>query len=230
MIYECKNCDFLNEIDGKTLEHNCLVCNHKNYIEPPVIIEQPKDKKRKFNFKWVIFYIIIFLVAVLFKVLWNDVFSSNSDSNFTTGKVLKLPTEEEIQAENLSKTEIKRRDSIANKEYQEKVAAEYQNLEETDDISKSKASQENVMPSRDVIEKQFNVWDGSHIKLTRLIKETMNDPESYEHVKTTFEIKRTYMLVMTEFRGKNSFGGKVKNTIVVKVDANGNVIELVSQY
>ena len=33
----------------------------------------------------------------------------------------------------------------------------------------------------------------------------------------------------TEFRGKNAFGGVVKNSVIAKVDLNGNVMEVLAQ-
>lgn len=82
---------------------------------------------------------------------------------------------------------------------------------------------------RKLIESSFSAWDGSHYGLENFIKKIMNDPDSYEHVLTTYQDKDTYLLVTTAFRGKNAFGGKVISTISAKVDFKGNVLEIVSQ-
>ena len=82
---------------------------------------------------------------------------------------------------------------------------------------------------KELVEKHFSAWDGSHRGLTRVIKDSMNDPKSYEHVETRYGDKGDYLIVSTTFRGKNAFGGVVKNTIVAKVDLEGNVIEILSQ-
>ena len=79
------------------------------------------------------------------------------------------------------------------------------------------------------IEKNFSAWDGSHRGLTEIIKKSMNDPSSYEHDETVYWDKGDHLVVKTTFRGKNSFGGVVKNWMMAKVDLNGNVIEVVSQ-
>jgi len=79
------------------------------------------------------------------------------------------------------------------------------------------------------IEKHFSPWDGSHRGLTALIKESMNDPDSYDHVETGYWDKGDHLIVKTTFRGKNAFGGVVKNWVMAKVDLNGNVIEVISQ-
>ncbi|MDP4239093.1 MAG: hypothetical protein Q8904_06425 [Bacteroidota bacterium] len=79
------------------------------------------------------------------------------------------------------------------------------------------------------VEKQFSSFDGSHSGLTALIKKSMNDPDSYEHIETRFKDEGDYIFVVTKFRGANAFGGKVINTASAKVDFSGNVIELISQ-
>lgn len=80
-----------------------------------------------------------------------------------------------------------------------------------------------------LLKKQFSAWDGSHHGLTRAIKESMNDPGSYEHIKTQCFDRDDHLLLYTEFRGKNAFGGVVKQAIAAKVDLNGNVIKIMSE-
>ena len=63
------------------------------------------------------------------------------------------------------------------------------------------------------IEQCFSAWDGSHIELTKLIKESMNDPDSYEHIETHYWDKDYAIYIITSFRGRNAFGGVVKQTI-----------------
>ena len=82
---------------------------------------------------------------------------------------------------------------------------------------------------KELVEKHFSSWDGSHIGLTALIKKTMNDPSSYEHVETTYSDNASYLIVKTTFRGKNAFGGTVTNWIRAKVDLSGNITEVISQ-
>ena len=82
---------------------------------------------------------------------------------------------------------------------------------------------------KEQIEQQFSNWDGSHFGLTRLIKKTMNDPSSYEHIKTVYVDKGDYLIVRTTFRGKNKLGALVVNSVTARVDLDGNVIEIISQ-
>lgn len=79
------------------------------------------------------------------------------------------------------------------------------------------------------IEEQFSSWDGSHRNLERVIKNAMNDPDSYEHSKTVYWDKGSYLIVRTEYRGKNAFGGIVKNFVKAKVSMNGDVLQILEQ-
>lgn len=79
----------------------------------------------------------------------------------------------------------------------------------------------------ELIKKQFHPYDGSHIKLEEYIKENMNDPDTYEHVQTTYKEYIDHLLVVTKFRGTNSFGGVVTNSIGAKVTLKGDIVEIV---
>jgi hypothetical protein len=73
---------------------------------------------------------------------------------------------------------------------------------------------------------QFSAWNGAHIKLENYIKKNMNEPSSYEHVKTTYDDKGDYLLVITTFRGKNSLGQKVIEKVSAKADVEGNILSV----
>jgi len=89
-----------------------------------------------------------------------------------------------------------------------------------DYLSAKKARREKI------VEEQFSSLDGSHRGLTELIKKTMNDPSSYDHDETVYWDMGDHLVVLTTFRGKNAFGGIVKNSLKAKVDFKGNVIEI----
>ena len=82
---------------------------------------------------------------------------------------------------------------------------------------------------KDKIEKHFSSWDGSHVELTKIIKSTMNDPDSYKHVETKYGDQGEYISVKTTFRGKNAFGGVVTNWITAKCSIDGKVLEITGQ-
>jgi len=76
------------------------------------------------------------------------------------------------------------------------------------------------------IESSFSGWDGSHRGLETYIKNSMDDPDSYEHVETRYGDKGSYLIVVTTFRGKNKFGGVVKQTVSAKVSLDGQVLQI----
>lgn len=93
------------------------------------------------------------------------------------------------------------------------------------EIEKQKREEEK-RKRKEMIEKQFSAWDGSHRNLTKFIKEQMNDPDSYEHVETIYWDMKDHLVVMTTFRGKNAFGGVVKNAVKAKVSLDGEILEI----
>lgn len=76
------------------------------------------------------------------------------------------------------------------------------------------------------IEDQFSIRDGSHIKVESFIKKLMNNPDSYEHVRTKYIDNGDSLQIITTFRETNAFGGVVKETMRFKVDMNGNIIKI----
>jgi hypothetical protein len=111
----------------------------------------------------------------------------------------------------------------------ELAAAKEQERKEAKERLAKAAEEERVQSRINLIAKQFSGWDGSHIELTRIIKDSMNDPKSYEHVETRYSDKGDYILVWTTFRGKNAFGGVVKNSVGAKFTLDGRLIEVISQ-
>lgn len=79
---------------------------------------------------------------------------------------------------------------------------------------------------KELLQKSFSAWDGSHIKLEEYIKNSMNDPKSYEHVETLYWDRGEHLIVLSKFRGKNAFGGVVLNQVRAKVGINGEVIKI----
>ncbi|MCG9785368.1 hypothetical protein L1D52_23965 [Vibrio brasiliensis] len=83
----------------------------------------------------------------------------------------------------------------------------------------------------DAFEKGFSPWDGSYRALEKSVKNAMNNPDSYEHIKTTYRfvlhgVDEPKAIVSTEFRGKNAFGGVVKDSAMAAVRIkDGTIIE-----
>lgn len=77
------------------------------------------------------------------------------------------------------------------------------------------------------IESQFSAWDGSHRTVEAYIKARMNNPDSYEHISTSYRDMGSYLLVSTAFRGTNAFGGVVPNHVQAKINIKtGEIIEI----
>jgi hypothetical protein len=110
-----------------------------------------------------------------------------------------------------------------NESYSEKVVFYSQKIEE------GKKKQLAAEARKKQIETQFSAWDGSHRGLERVIKESMNDPDSYDHVETVYWDRGDHLVVQTTFRGKNAFGGVVKNSVKAKVSLNGQVLQILDR-
>lgn len=62
----------------------------------------------------------------------------------------------------------------------------------------------------------LSAWNGSHREFVKLVKNRMNDPDSFEHVETrvtSVQSDGKHVITM-QFRGRNAFGGIVKNTAI----------------
>lgn len=79
------------------------------------------------------------------------------------------------------------------------------------------------------VSSQFHPWDGSHIRLEKIIKDAMNDEDSYKHIKTVYRIENNDVIVKTIFSGKNKLGGTVKSYVLARIYYNDNHIEVLEQ-
>lgn len=77
---------------------------------------------------------------------------------------------------------------------------------------------------------QFSQSDGRHYNLQFYIEDHLNDPDSFEHVKTEYTVKEDHILVRMTYRAKNRFNAKVLESVLAKVDLKtGQVLEIVEQ-
>jgi hypothetical protein len=110
----------------------------------------------------------------------------------------------------------------------DKIVTEIQAKREEERVAAELRRQEELNKNREeTIKRQFSSWDGSHRTLTKVIKDRMKDPDSYEHIETRYRDDGNSIIVITRYRGANSFGGKVVNTMTARVDIDGNVIEII---
>ncbi len=74
-------------------------------------------------------------------------------------------------------------------------------------------------------------YDGSIRSVVKFVKNSMNDPDSFEHVETrTGFYEKESFIVSMKYRGKNPFGGVITKYIDLKVDYSGNVISVEKDY
>jgi len=105
----------------------------------------------------------------------------------------------------------------------------------TPDLVKDARGQSRLDSYNSWVDNQFSVWDGSHSRLSSLIKNRLNDEKSYKHIETTYRIiysedtkleinnilkssnKSTRVeigdvFISIQFSAKNAFNATVKNT------------------
>lgn len=80
------------------------------------------------------------------------------------------------------------------------------------------------------LSEQFDPMWGNHIGLTNYIKNSMNDPDSFEHVETKYWDMDSVLVVAETYSGKNALGGRVKGFVKARVNMQGNVIEIIDSY
>ena len=98
-----------------------------------------------------------------------------------------------------------------------------------DDGKKAQGQFKQEQDSRDkYVKRTFSSRDSSHGGLTKWVKENMNDPDSYEHVSTSYADMGDHLVINMTFRGKNMSGDVVEDFIKAKVDLEGNVLELLN--
>ncbi|HHA1475651.1 TPA: hypothetical protein ACOEEV_002047 [Enterobacter roggenkampii] len=79
----------------------------------------------------------------------------------------------------------------------------------------------------------FSGWDGAYRPLEKLIKDNMNDDGSYKHVETFISqldfTKDPHAIIKTTFKGKNAYGGIVKEAVTARVNLETGEVEKILQ-
>ncbi|WP_146680379.1 zinc ribbon domain-containing protein [Oceanococcus atlanticus] len=78
------------------------------------------------------------------------------------------------------------------------------------------------------IHAMFSQWDGSYPPLVKHVKSNMKDPSSYDHIETRFSDRGDHVYVVMRFRGKNSFGALIPNTVSAKINLDANTFSVLS--
>lgn len=102
------------------------------------------------------------------------------------------------------KADLKKKQEHEEKEYQLELEKK----------KKEEKLKEQKKKYKEWIEKQFSVWDGSCKKLKEMTINSLNDPDSFEHISTKYWEQKDMksIIVKMEFTAKNGFGGTVRNT------------------
>jgi hypothetical protein len=108
---------------------------------------------------------------------------------------------------------------VADRKKQEKIAIEAE-------VERQKQAELNKN-RKEIIEKQFSAYDGSHRQLSSFIKKNCRNPESYEHIETRFRDDGNSIYVTTKYRAENGFGGMNIETLSARVDFEGNILEII---
>ena len=88
----------------------------------------------------------------------------------------------------------------------------------------SQSAPEPVDPRHQKIKSQFSAWDGTHIKLNRQLKAALRDPDSYQHIKTAYRDRGESILVTTDYRAKNGFGGYDVGRVFAEYSIEGDLL------
>lgn len=119
--------------------------------------------------------------------------------------------------------------ALAEKAAADKKAAEEKALAEKAAADKKAAAEKAAADYKEWINNQFSAWDGSHIYLVKLVKENLNDPSSFKHVKTVYWDKGNYLIVKMTYRAKNAFGALILQNVTAKSDYKTDTITIISQ-
>ena len=78
---------------------------------------------------------------------------------------------------------------------------------------------------------QFSSWDGSHKNTARAVKAAMNNPKSFEHVRTTYQtnVQGGHRIISMTYRGTNAYNAVMTNSIKVKASLEGVLVGVIEE-
>lgn len=78
---------------------------------------------------------------------------------------------------------------------------------------------------QEMIDKQFDPWDGAHIALKQYTRSQMDNPRSFDHVETIYYDDFDSIRVYMTYRGTNAFNAIVTNRIGARFDLQSRALE-----
>ena len=80
--------------------------------------------------------------------------------------------------------------------------------------------------AKDMEEEVFAPGLGRCYSLEQYVQDRMNNPSSFEHVRTTHATYPDHYTVILKYRGTNKFGAVVTEAVQADLDLKGNVISI----
>lgn len=198
-----------------------------------------KDGLIKSNLKIVGVSFVLMFVSLM-------IIGANADvdtTNTTTKKESTAPKKEKLTPEQIAKQkaeqEAKAKAEAAKKKAEEeakkkadalaaaKAKAEAEAKAKADAIKKKEAAVKKAHKEyEEWIESLFSLWDGSIPEVNKMIKENLNDPDSFKHDETTYEDLgyQKGIRYLVNFRAKNAFGGVIRQQFTGTIEYKTNMI------
>ncbi|WP_312825899.1 SHOCT domain-containing protein [Epilithonimonas sp.] len=227
-LAELKQKGILTEEEFQTKKSQILnQTNHQNIPPNNFQQSQTEPKKKKTGCLKIILitfgsFILMIIITAIFmpedknaktKVANNDFLMSNKPKNqqqkIDSAKIANEKFQSLSSEEKIASLEKELENKNLKKVQKEEIQIEIKNIKQ-----------------QEFAKKNISSWDGSNPKLERTVKKAMNDPDSYEHVQTTFEYKKDKVIGTMLYRGKNAFGGKIVDKAVGTFDYDGNLLEV----
>jgi len=77
------------------------------------------------------------------------------------------------------------------------------------------------------VEEQFTQYDGGRAKLIKMVKDNLNDPDSFKYVSNTRSFDGKDLIIIMTYRTKNMFGGVVAESVRGKVSYKDNGVAII---
>lgn len=157
------------------------------------------------------------------------------DIEFNSIKVRYQSEIDQIQKENKTRVILETLKKVPSSEFEENKVL-YQQLVEMHPKSKRylvkfnhynskyNAQQEEINKQK-MIEDLF--WaDGSFYPLNKLIKESLNNPDSFVHVRTKAARRGDYLVIFVTYRARNGFNAVITNEVSALISISGDIIKI----
>ena len=77
------------------------------------------------------------------------------------------------------------------------------------------------------VEEQFKGGTGGFSKLTIMVKNSLNDPNSFEYVSRTKSFDKDDLIIIMKYRAKNAFSAKILLEVKARVSYKDNSVTII---